>query len=202
MQLLEGPHGPVHSLSFSPDGRTLASASGRSTSIWLWDLARGGASRHDCARRIDGLAFAPGEPSTLAWCVAQGDVLVWELSRRGPSWIDSVAPVPNHRVSLGFSPDGRTLAAGSVSKSAADLPAYYRPQCGAMLWQWQQGGPAVGDTVRSHSGPVYALAFAPDGGALALGTLYQHVEVWKLPELQLLARLPHWRKVHFLTFCL
>src|SRR5438552_13503441 len=80
MLLLEGHGGKVHTLAFSPDGKTLASVAGHANAIWLWDLARGqptAHAKHD--RRVVALAFSPDD-GTLACADILGNVTLWDLA--------------------------------------------------------------------------------------------------------------------------
>lgn len=131
---LEGHAGSVRSLAFSPDGSTLAAASGKAADssgvVWLsgevrlWDPTTGKLTRtlkgHD--GEIKAVAFSP-DGATLATAARlwgdpasgvpdSGEVKVWDLPTgkvRASAKYD-----PNGLWSATFSPDGRLLALGGM----------------------------------------------------------------------------------------
>ena len=109
--LLTGHTSPVTSITFSPDGRTLASGSEDGT-IRLWDVVTGAPQRTLTGHTdwVLSVAFSP-DGRTLASGSDDQTVRLWDgvtgASQRTltghTDWVYSVA----------FSPDGRTLASGS-----------------------------------------------------------------------------------------
>src|SRR5205823_14657647 len=109
---LEGHTNRVMGVAFSPDGKTLASAS--NNEIKVWDVAAG--------RAIDTLTQS-GEVASVAFSpdgkfLALGGegIRVWELAAKREAVI-----LRGHRgnvTSVAFSPDGKALASGSGDGTA------------------------------------------------------------------------------------
>ncbi|WP_214321785.1 serine/threonine-protein kinase [Nonomuraea sediminis] len=138
--------------AFGPGARMAAVASGNR--LLLWDTAERrqlGTLRGQAASSV--LAFSPDGRWLAAGAADSREVTLWDVARRSPSGRVRLA----HGDSvdgLVFSPDGRTLAA-----APDDGPAE--------LWD-------VATLTRTRTLPRdgdRAMAFRPDGGALAVGGL-------------------------------
>jgi len=156
--------GAVNSVTFSPDGHTLASGSDDGT-VRLWDdadpahprplgqpLAGGTSGIYSVAFSRDG--------HTLASSDADGTVRLWDDADPahprllGQPLAGATAAAVN---SVAFSPDGHTLAGGDA---------------GGTVWLWDAADPAhprlLGQTPTT-GGAVNSVAFSPDGHTLASG---------------------------------
>jgi WD40 repeat protein len=105
---LQKDKGPVCSVAFSPDGKTLASA-GKDGTIKLWEVATGKerATLRGHTNPVSSVAFSP-DGKTLASGSRDGRIKLWDAAtgmkwttlKRQRDWLHCVA----------FSPDGKTLA--------------------------------------------------------------------------------------------
>jgi WD40 repeat protein len=135
----------IDGLALSPDGRLLASA-GRNGNLRLWDATRGTERPAPRDGRGTSVAFAANS-RVLAW--AGGDTAgLWDAVAGKP-----LGPIgPASPATAVFSPDGRTLALSS-NDGHVGLWEVATGQCRLILF--------------GHATQVHALAFRPDGRALA-----------------------------------
>ena len=102
----EGHTRDVHSVSFSPDGKTLAS--GANDGVKLWDVEfRVNITTLEGQSRVRSVSFSP-DGATLA---SGGPIKLWDVATG-----ENIATLRGHTgtvTSVSFSPDGKTLASGS-----------------------------------------------------------------------------------------
>jgi WD40 repeat protein len=198
--LADSPPGKIHTLAFSPDGRTLASVNGRTTSVALWDLD----TRQQIGRllqtksRLCGMAFSP-DGSLLATVASRGELALREMPSgcllRQAEWqrFGGLA-----RGQVVFSPDGQWIATNMHDlewggRRAIQLFALkHNDWSGGVLGSrraWPTG----------HWHEVSCLAFSPDGRFLATGSFDRHVLLHDLANKETLT-LHQGMKVHYLAF--
>jgi WD40 repeat protein len=172
---LTGPRGRIRLLTFSPDGKLLAS-DGQDQSCRLWDVATGKELRQfpGAAHALD---FSP-DGKLLAWAgYDRTGQQVWGLRLYDPATGKEVRDLTTYTgpdkfqqaqdavMAVRFSPDGRTLAAGTQGNEV-------------VLWEVATGRQRA--SLRGHQGWIGALAFAPDGNRLASGSSDTATLVWDL----------------------
>lgn len=162
----------VNNLVFSPDGRTLASASELGT-IWLWELNTGTllTTLTEYEAGVDelsvgwdnkiGLAFSP-DSTLLASGGNDGSVMLSEVSANPNSLILKGHHTWRVKV-LAFSPDGKHLVSGSRDNSIR-------------LSNVENGTEFA--TFSGHVGEVNALAFSADGTTLISGSIDGTILFW------------------------
>jgi WD40 repeat protein/serine/threonine protein kinase len=147
-------------LTFSPDGRWLASAD-YGGDVRVWDARDGAAVRTFEAHRgrASCLAFSP-DSTRLVSAGGDGVFNVWDTA----TWGQAKWPGPDGRThSLTFSPDGRHLVSAGADAAVR-------------VWDAATGRPLR--TLRGHTDTVQAVTFRPDGGAVASASLDRTVRFW------------------------
>jgi WD40 repeat protein len=152
-------------LAFSRDGKTLAAA-GAGNAILLWDLSAEKAApskvilrTEEPAAPIDGLVLFP-DGKTLAGVSARNTVLFWDVATGAP--VRRFDGHDSNVTAVAYSPRGDTLATGSSSDGTVRL---WDPATG----KERRRLPALDGKGWRHGFAFSALAFTPDGRAVASG---------------------------------
>lgn len=160
--------GQVRLLVFSPDGRTLVTASDGPLHLWNLSTHRVRGTIRAARGPFRSVAFSPDGHTLAAVADAEGTVGLWNTGTarplgalRAPRGGESVMP----GVGLGYSPDGTTLAVGTLDGQV-------------LLWDIANRQSRVLATDLSRE--VTAVAFGPDGHTLAIGAADGTVQLWDL----------------------
>lgn len=152
----------VHSVAFSPDGRTILS--GDSKTLILWDVATGKALRKFTGAKDDirSAAFSP-DGSTVLSGDGGGELKLWDTDtgevlhslRRHSDGIPSVA----------FSPDGATVLSGSFD--------------GTLKLSDIATGKEL-RTFKGHKRDVNSAVFSPDGRTVLSASRDRTLKLWDI----------------------
>ena len=152
---LKGDLTPVWSVSYSPDGQTLAVADGPPDTpgtVTLWNLAtrKVMATLDGHERGVASVVFAP-DGKVFASGGWDGTIRIWDTQTLEPR---HVLAGLNGVSELAFSPDGRLLA------SAGE---------GNLVTLWNVATGSEESRLTGFRWPVQCVAFSPDGQLLATG---------------------------------
>ena len=170
VRYLSGHKDGVSALDFSPDGKSVVTASHDGTAaVWETETGKKVHSLVGHQGAVYGAAFsADGEH--VATAGRDGLVLVWDVA--GGELIAMLEGHPNGVMVVEFLPDGSVISGG---------------QDGSVR-HWHVGEEKQIWAVRSDPAQVNSLAVSPDGGRLAVGGFSGYVFVWDLKT-----RRPVWR---------
>jgi RNA polymerase sigma factor (sigma-70 family) len=182
----------IDAIAFSPDGKTVASG-GRDKTVKLWDVAMG--KQIQVLREtvsVWSVAFGPDGKTLALACSFDspaavrlqdfkdipadfevkegGEVRMWNLATGTESMF--YRGDTGRAMSVAFSPDGKTLAAGLRDGAIRMWDVATSKECG-YLWE---------------KGQVKAVAFSPDGHTLA-SAQGNEVKLWDLRSGRVRARL-------------
>ena len=161
LQTHNGHSNFVSAVAFSPDGKTLASASYDRT-VKLWDASTSALLQtlEGHSNFVSAVAFSP-DGQKLVSASYDRTVKLWDVSTSA-----LLKSLEGHSSSVNtavFSPDGKILASASEDKTIK-------------LWDTKLG--VASATLEGHSASVNAIAFSPDGQTLASASEDKTIKLW------------------------
>ncbi len=158
---LRGHTGPVWSIGFSRDGRTVVTGSD-DTSLRFWDAATGREQAVLSGHR--GGVFAAAFAHTGKFLVSgsgDGTVRLWDVDTRKETAALTHGSGNVRRVAV--SPDDRTVAVGSNTQDVE---------------LWDLVTRRLRQSLPGHHGTILAVAFSADGTTLATGDARGDIRLW------------------------
>ncbi|KIJ46783.1 hypothetical protein M422DRAFT_249517 [Sphaerobolus stellatus SS14] len=156
----------VWSVSFSPDGRYIASGSCDHT-VRLWSVETGmpvGQPYEGHTNSVSSVSFSP-DGRYIASGSYDHTVHMWSVETGMPVG----QPYEEHTnlvSSVSFSPDGRYIASGSYDHTVR-------------MWSVETGMP-VGQPYEGHTNSVRSVSFLPDGRYITSGSDDHSVHLWSV----------------------
>jgi RNA polymerase sigma factor (sigma-70 family) len=159
------------SLTFSPDGRLLATGgSQHDNDIRVWDVATGREVRVISTGAVVLAASFSPDGKVLAAGLGDGRLDLWDVATGKE--VRNLEGVLDRAYAVAFSPDGRFLAAICLDKKDG------KHGCIVRLW-----GAAGGELLRSWEDTGASFGFTPDGQGIAILGTDGAVRLWTLKGL-------------------
>ncbi|KAF7966724.1 hypothetical protein HWV62_37267 [Athelia sp. TMB] len=165
LKTIEGHTNTVSSVSYSPDGRHIVSASW-DESMYIWDaetgeIAAGPFTWHSSP--ITSVSYSPDGRHMASGFSDQtiriSDALTGEVV---------AGPFRGHTEiirSVAWSPDGKYVVSGSNDNTCR-------------VWKIEAGGAAVGGVLEGHSDEVKSVVYSPNGKYIAAGSSDRTIRIW------------------------
>jgi WD40 repeat protein len=189
---LNGHAGPVTSVAFLPNGKSLVSG-GKDGSVKLWSTTKNSSANSTVelgwpsTQGISALAFS-GNGQMLATSSYGGNVEIWNTSAKPSNTRNGEMLPPENFTpvnSIAFSPDSRLVATGGMDTHVR-------------LWD-----PATRlklEELKGHTDSVLSVSFSPDGQSLATGGADRKVILWDVSTKRALKTLPQLSVVLSIAF--
>ncbi|MBW4522204.1 MAG: TIR domain-containing protein [Scytolyngbya sp. HA4215-MV1] len=158
---LKGHQDWVGSLSYSPNGKTIASGSSDKT-IKLWDAATGKLlhTLEGHQNPVWSVSYSP-DGKTIASGSFDKTVKLWDVATG--KLLHTLEGHQDRVTSISYSPDGKTIVSGSFDKTVK-------------LWDAATG--KLLRTLQEHQDPIWSVSYSPDGKTIASGSFDKTIKLW------------------------
>ncbi|KAG8775190.1 hypothetical protein FRC15_000715 [Serendipita sp. 397] len=161
---LRGHSREIFGVSYSPDGRYIASAS-RDETIRIWDAESGvtiGEPLKGHTDSVNCIAYSP-DGHHIASGSDDKTIRIWD-AMTGAAVGEPLEGHTDRIRRIAYSPDNRHIASVSVDKTVR-------------IWDAKIGA-AVGDPLEGHTTPIFGIAYSPDGLHIASGSHDCTIRIW------------------------
>jgi uncharacterized protein with WD repeat len=180
LRLQEG--GGTGSISFSPDGKTLAAPIGDQINIWNTHQSKLTRVLYSRQTRLTCVAFSPDGKSIAAGSDS-GSIIIWSIP--DCILIDNYNPHSASVTSLAYSPNGRYLSSGSLD-------------CSIQVRNIASG--AIKTLDCGTGGHVRSISYSPDGNMIASGSQNSTITIFFIPCGKLIKLRGHCGPVNCVAF--
>ncbi|WP_019503871.1 AAA-like domain-containing protein [Pleurocapsa sp. PCC 7319] len=153
----------IKSISYSPDGKTIASASADKT-IRIWDVTTGNILQvlngHD--RSVTSISYSP-DGKTIASASADKTIRIWDVTTG--NILQVLTGHENSINNVTYSPDGKTITSASTDKTIR-------------IWDVATGQEL--QTLSGHTRYVNDLSYSPDGKTIATASADKTIRIWNV----------------------
>ncbi|KIM23482.1 hypothetical protein M408DRAFT_261961, partial [Serendipita vermifera MAFF 305830] len=162
--VLKGHTHDALGVSYSPDGRNIASCSFDQT-IRVWDAVTGaliGEPLKGHAGPVTSVAYAPNSQAIISGSY-DGTIRIWNAE----TGATACEPLIGHSelvFSVAYSPDGMNIVSGSSDHTIR-------------IWD-AVTGIQVGEPLEGHTNTVYSVAYSPDGKNVVSGSADHMIRIW------------------------
>ncbi|EUC56394.1 tyrosine kinase family catalytic domain protein [Rhizoctonia solani AG-3 Rhs1AP] len=164
----EGHTSLVHSVAFSPDGKSVVSGSYQT--IRIWDAKSPSAVGEPLTGHSNWVYSVACSP--LGNVIASGSsdrtIRLWDVNTRRQL---GAIKGDHHFCSVAFSPDAKLIASGCNYSSSSPSA------CSVQLWD-VQNMTAAADPFQGHTATVLSVQFSPDSTRVVSGSIDKTIRVW------------------------
>ncbi len=160
---IEGHRDNIYGISFSPDGKTIASSSYDRTII-LWDVksSEETAVLEDHVDSVYDVAFSP-DGKLLASVAGDRTVKIWDVE--SGKRLYTLSESEKELYSVAFHPSGKYVAAGGVDRMIR-------------VWELRESDGYLIQSKFAHDGAVLRVAYSPDGSILYSTSDDRSIKAW------------------------